>query len=175
MKTHETGARDILVDVAPLGEQIAQAEAEREAIAVVHDTALEWSVAEATQKELDRWDWKINRLKTRLVDAARNTSDADAVVRKDAERVALVALRAKAEQVEATMDLLEHQVGALIDAMTAANAVGSGEVQSQIGAAGLTFKCHLMKKVSRMAGCGVPFTPDNRRFIDHLPMPEGRG
>ena len=162
------------MDTASFGEQIAQAEAEREAIALVHDTDLEWSVAEAAKKELDRCDWKINRLKTRLADAARNTSDADSVVRKDAERVALVTLRAKAEQVEATMDLLEHQVGALIDAMAAATTVGTSEVQRRIGAAGLKFKFHLMTKVSRMPGCGVPFTTDKQRFIDYLPIPEGR-
>ncbi len=51
------------MDTASLGEQIAQAEAEREAIALVHDTDLEWSVAEAAKMELDRCDWKINRLK----------------------------------------------------------------------------------------------------------------
>lgn len=37
------------MDTASFGEQIAQAEAEREAIALVHDTDLEWSVAEAAK------------------------------------------------------------------------------------------------------------------------------
>ena len=63
------------MDTASFGEQIAQAEAEREGIALVHDTDLEWSVAEAAKKELDRCDWKINRLKTRLAGTHSVSSD----------------------------------------------------------------------------------------------------